>query len=192
MNAREAVLRKLRSRALAEEPLPSLKGPFVEYADLQAQFALALERAAGSLIKLPPGTTLERFLPNLPRIAASQAVCSLIPEIPGNFVVPRRAHDCERVDVVVLRAAFGVAENAALWVCDQGVRQRALFFLAQHVVAVLDPSELVPHMHAAYRRLSLARSPFGCFMAGPSKTADIEQALVIGAHGPRSLSVVMV
>ena len=65
-------------------------------------------------------------------------------------------------------------------------------FLASEVVLVVSHSDLVADLHEAYARIELGAAGFGCFVAGPSKTADIEQSLVIGAHGPRTLSVFLV
>ena len=84
---------------------------------------------------------------------------------------------------------FAVAENAAVWVTDQSLRHRVLYFLSQHMALVVPANQLLHNMHEAYRRLSFDRPQFGLFISGPSKTADIEQSLVIGAHGPRSLTV---
>ena len=66
---------------------------------------------------------------------------------------------------------------------------RALPFICQHLVIVLPIKKLVPTMHQAYQSIDVSANGFGTFIAGPSKTADIEQALVIGAHGARSLVV---
>ena len=76
-----------------------------------------------------------------------------------------------------------------IWVTDRAVRHRALFFIVQHLALVIPSASIVHHMHQAYERLEVGSGEFGAFIAGPSKTADIEQSLVIGGHGPRSLTV---
>lgn len=46
-------------------------------------------------------------------------------------------------------------------------------------------------MHEAYKRVEGTDYKYGFFVSGPSKTADIEQALVFGAHGPMNVLVVL-
>lgn len=98
-------------------------------------------------------------------------------------------HDLHSVDLAVIKADLGVAENGAVWVTEDSVQQRALPFICQHLAVVIDIGTIVPTMHEAYKLISGTTYGFGTFIAGPSKTADIEQSLVIGAHGPRSMTV---
>ncbi|MEY4986426.1 MAG: hypothetical protein RL567_205 [Bacteroidota bacterium] len=93
------------------------------------------------------------------------------------------------VEVLEIDGEFGVAENGAIWLSEDALPHRVAPFICQHLV--INVSEIVPTMHAAYARLGEVKSGFGLFLAGPSKTADIEQSLVIGAHGARSLTVVI-
>jgi L-lactate dehydrogenase complex protein LldG len=72
------------------------------------------------------------------------------------------------------------------------MKHRAILFITQHLVLVVPRDQVIDNMHQAYERLSFADPGFGVFLSGPSKTADIEQSLVIGAHGPRSLTVFLV
>jgi len=99
--------------------------------------------------------------------------------------------DLEAIDVLEIDGMFGVAENGAIWLSNQFLPNRVAPFICQHLVIYVAKSEIVATLHEAYERLDGHNADFALFLSGPSKTADIEQSLVIGAHGARSLTVVL-
>lgn len=122
----------------------------------------------------------------------SVRIISSIPqlqEIAETNLSLRNPHSFEDVELAILQAEIGVAENSALWLPESNVIQRVLPFIPQHLALVVSKNALVPTMHQAYDKIGAADYGYGVFIAGPSKTADIEQSLVLGAHGPRSLMV---
>jgi L-lactate dehydrogenase complex protein LldG len=98
-------------------------------------------------------------------------------------------HAYEDVDLAILQGHFGVAENGAVWITDGLMGDRAIPFISQHLALVIQRNDIVPTLHEAYERIASYHYEYGTFIAGPSKTADIEQSLVLGAHGPKSLIV---
>lgn len=99
-------------------------------------------------------------------------------------------HALHSVDLAIFQGRLAVAENGAIWLSEKEMLNRASPFIAQHLLIILDPKRLVWNMHQAYRKLKIDETGYGVFIAGPSKTADIEQSLVIGAQGARSLTVI--
>ena len=95
------------------------------------------------------------------------------------------------IDLAILQGKTGIAENGAIWISDKDTDIRALPFVAEHLVVLISRKDLVNNMYDACTRIDFSTG-YGVFISGPSKTADIEQSLVIGAHGPRSHTVIIV
>ena len=196
MSSREKILTAIRTNAPAGDfAHPGLDGDWIEYDDPAAQFAAVLQTVGGECRQLASSEEAQQTLAAWPPLQEAKQVCSLAPELVAGNVdldVVNDPHDLAAVDFAVLRAEFAVAENAAVWTTDAGLRHRVLPFLTQHLAIVVPAGEVLSNMYQAYRRLSFDQSGFGAFVSGPSKTADIEQSLVIGAHGARSLLVLLV
>lgn len=98
-------------------------------------------------------------------------------------------HSFEDIELAVLEAELAVAENGAVWLTEQRMGQRIIPYICQHLAVVVRAVRIVPTLHEAYEKIGAGDYGFGAFIGGPSKTADIEQALVLGAHGPISMTV---
>jgi L-lactate dehydrogenase complex protein LldG len=101
-------------------------------------------------------------------------------------------HSFEDVELAVIKAHLAVAENGAVWLTEDIMGQRIIPFICQHLAVLVDARAIVPTMHEAYAKIGKGEYGFGVFIGGPSKTADIEQALVMGAHGPLSMTVFII
>lgn len=101
-------------------------------------------------------------------------------------------HTFEDVELAVVRGHLAVAENGAVWLTEQVMGQRIIPFICQHLAVLVKAETIVHTMHEAYQQIGTGDYGFGVFIGGPSKTADIEQALVMGAHGPISMTVFVV
>ena len=110
----------------------------------------------------------------------------------GVGATAKGVRDLEPLEVTVLHAEFAVAENGAVWHVPASPLERAAALLAEHLIVLVPASSLVATLHHAYERIALAETRFGWFLSGPSKTADIEQSLVLGAHGPRTMQLVAI
>lgn len=193
-DARSRILDRLRKRSPSDAVLPQPLEDPTTYTDPVDQFRQTLEFVGGRLITAPHVAAAAVQLRELPIVHDAKCVYSQLPEIA--VTSPRVAqaefpHEMRSVDLAIVSGEFWVAENAAIWITDEHLQHRVVLFLAQHLVLVVRRSTGVHHMHHAYDRIGQIQRPFGVFISGPSKTADIEQSLVIGAHGARSLHVVM-
>ena len=102
------------------------------------------------------------------------------------------AQDLNGTDVGIVRGQLGVAENGCVWI-PQTMKEKAVCFISEYLVILLDRKRIVNNMHEAYARITMdPEYNFGTFISGPSKTADIEQALVMGAQAARGCTVILI
>jgi L-lactate dehydrogenase complex protein LldG len=140
---------------------------------------------------LDPPTSGDMLAPVRVKIADAKIVCSTVPEIAGNRDIAgvSKPRDLADVDFAIVRASFAVAETGSVLLSDADLCVNAVAYLAQHLIVLLDPADIVVNLHHAYRRPEFRDRHYASFHTGPSATADIEGVLIHGAQGVRSLSV---
>jgi L-lactate dehydrogenase complex protein LldG len=158
---------------------------------LVAEFQEALVRMGGKCSETQEGEDLDRFIRSL--FPQAQVICSAVPEVKGNRALSGIVEpaDLADVDVGIVRAAFAVAETGSIWLSETELQVNSLAFLAQHLLALLDPAAVVGNLHHAYRDPRFKTARYAVLVTGPSATADIEGVLIHGAQGVRSLTVVL-
>ncbi len=196
-SSRDMILRKIRSALPQSSPLPDLMAVtnWQTFDDPIEQFSAVLKFVGGQAVQVKDLAAADAHLRMQKHWMDAKIRCSVVTGV-GNSTINLDAiddpHELENVDFAVLRGHFAVAENAAIWVTDDTVRHRVLYFIPQHIAIVVPANQVVNNLHEAYARITVGQHAFAGFISGPSKTADIEQSLVIGAHGARSLLVYLV
>lgn len=195
MSSRQEILDAIRRHDLTPVEQTSPDGPWTQYANPREQFANVLEAIGGKCVVISREADIAETLGSYPEFNLADRVYSAIDGVEKSNVdlaAIDDPHELESVDYAILRGQFCVAENGSVWVTDEELRHRVMFFAVQHLALVVSADNIVSNMHEAYERLRFSERRFGTFIAGPSKTADIEQSLVIGAHGARSLTVCLI
>ena len=181
MSARDEILAAVRASRPPHVDMPDSGGFPVGNGDVVAGFIAALEATGGWAVRVES----DAELPDRIRDLVGQKDHVVAPVDIG-------VRDLDTVEVAVVRARLGVAENGAVWLSEADLGARVLPVIVPCLIVVLDADTIVSTMNEAYAALEGDMPGFGQFVAGPSKTADIEQSLVIGAHGARETTVVLV
>lgn len=191
MSSKNDILSAIRNHTGKRYDMPELTLDAITYEDKIVQFSEALKAAGGEAVLLQAGDNINdiirRHFPNATRIASNLPGITCATFNPDDLTDPR---ELDNTDLAIVEGHFGVAENGAVWITRQ-VKHKALYFISNSLVMLVDRNSIVNNMHEAYQRTKSADYDFGLFISGPSKTADIEQALVLGAHGPVGVLVIL-
>lgn len=193
MKSRDSILKAIKNIEMEAIALPEMPAFNVWFKDTTIQFKEILKFIGANVRQVATmaevGALIQQQYGDMKRVLTNEsAFYSFASSIDRN-ALPR---SYENVDLSIMKASLGVAENGAIWITEDEIVCRVLPFICQHLVLIVPESGIVPLMADAYCKIADSAYAYGTFIAGPSKTADIEQSLVLGAHGARSLTVFIV
>jgi len=193
MSSRELILNKIRQTNNVEKvPLPIIDDFGITYENKIEKFQEVIQTVGGKGLgssKDELDSVIQKLYPEANLIASNVDGFTL-----GNYNSndAKNPHDLEKLDLAVVKGEFAVAENGAVWIKNMDNKHRVLYFIAQNIVIIVNKKDVLNNMHEAYQKINFDDAGYGVFVSGPSKTADIEQSLVIGAHGPKSGYVIFI
>lgn len=193
MSSRDLILNKIRESNCVEEVLlPKIEDFGITFENKIEKFQEVIQTVGGVALNSKVedlDSLIKELYPTAELISSNVEGCNL-----GNFDTNEKEnpYELKKLDLAIIKGEFAVSENGAVWMRNPNNRHRVLYFIAQNIVIIVNKNDIVNNMHEAYEKISFNEAGYGVFVSGPSKTADIEQALVIGAHGPKSGYVIFV
>lgn len=190
-SSRDEILATVERSQPALMPLPDLSDFTGNTNDVAQRFTETLTAIGGKVIPVSSMDEIRNYISKgMDHGGRNITTVPLLGDIMEHvYKRDSNPHSLQDVDNAIIEAHFGVAENGAVWVTEDMLMLRVLPFICQHLAVIVNANDIVPTMHEAYWNIGNTDYNFGTFIAGPSKTADIEQSLVLGAHGPRSMTV---
>ena len=191
MSYKNELLEKLRRNTREQYDMPTADVQGITYADTVQQFIEMSRTVGANVVVAKPGDSLDSIVRRA--YPDAKVIASAMPELSIATLNPDTVYDAQALngtDVGVVAGQVGVAENGCIWI-PQPMKEKAVCFISEYLVIVLPKSGIVNNMHEAYARIQMPATGLGTFISGPSKTADIEQALVMGAQAARGVTVVI-
>jgi L-lactate dehydrogenase complex protein LldG len=184
----EEFFASLAPSSIESTPMPEIAVATID-APLTERFIEVLEAVGGRLGEGDDLKNVQQRAAGL--VARDLQVLSLVDGVEGNRDAAAVAdpHDLRDIDYTIAPARLAVAENGSVWISGDDLVSRNAVFICEHLIAVVDESRITGTMSEAIGRVGRLGGGWGVFISGPSKTADIEQALVMGAHGARTTTV---
>jgi L-lactate dehydrogenase complex protein LldG len=192
MSSRNAILASLRAAQRTPATLPDVPMFDAGLPPALDRFKETFAGMGGIWAEMPVDGDIDALI--RARFLDAKVICSAVPEVTGTRRIEqvRDPHELNDVDVGVVRPRFAVAETGSIWLSEVQYQVNSLGYLSQHLVALLDPADIIGNLHHAYHRSDFFDANYAVLMSGPSATADIEGVLIRGAHGTRSLTVIPV
>ena len=189
---KEDLFEKLRRNTHKQYDMPEMNINGITYSDVYRKFVEATEISGARVLEARITDDLNQIIRNLyPDATTFASNLPFITIARKNPDTVADAGELNGTDVGVVQGTVGVAENGCIWV-PQTMKEKAVCFISEYLVIVLYKQNIVHNMHEAYAKIEMdERYNFGTFISGPSKTADIEQALVLGAQAARGVTVLV-
>ena len=221
MNSREAILNKIRSanriHSIIKEDDPAAEQKIEEGIvsvtpkDLWEQFKTEFELISGKFYSVnnvkQAADSISEFISenkiNKMGTSGEEICISTIKKVEEKFLklkavsstnlsFEERKHEFASIELSVVHPSFVIADIGSLVFLYNKTGTSLPHFLCDNTFALVKRDQIVANQFELFKKLSIEDSKNMVFVAGPSRTADIEKILVLGAHGPRNLTVILV
>lgn len=204
---KEKILKKVRAAliSIADDPFRDVDFNSPIYNEMSEspdiEFAINLKEAGGTFIYCENEKAISENLRVLMKQKGWQNIFTLDERIHGllnqeNIVVSNEQSEFSSLKVGVTRCEFLISRFGSVMVSSALLSGRRMFGFPETHIVVGAASQVVPELKDALsgmkKRYSADLPSQITVISGPSRTADIEKTLVMGAHGPKELYVFFV